>query len=379
MIKKILMISDNDITSSKSLGVTKKLLGQYKAFRNLGYDTYHLCFKDEMGVLIHGDETTILVDKKPRLFFTYIKLLDLADKVCRENGIDMCYIRYPFADFSFMKMLKKLHKLCKVVVEIPTYPYDQQNKDLKGLFSKYKIISDKILRKHLKKYNFSFSVIGSFDKIFDIPCINIENGIDVDTINYVGDKISYGNDINLIAVAKILPNHGYDRVIEGFNIYYKNKTELKPNIYFNIVGDGDECNNLKKLVKDYNLQDYVIFHGTKSGEDLDKIFCKSNLAVSILGGHRAGFTSTSVLKSREYCARGIPFIKSLPDPAFPPDVDFCKTLPSCDDPIDINEIVDFYEYVKNKKDLPNEMLEYAKENLNWEKQLKKVLNEVCKL
>ena len=81
MIKKILMISDNDITSNESLGVTKKLLGQYKAFNNLGYDTYHLCFKDEQGVLIHGDDTKVMLKKQPKLYFTYIKLLKLADKV----------------------------------------------------------------------------------------------------------------------------------------------------------------------------------------------------------------------------------------------------------------------------------------------------------
>ena len=35
------MISLNDIGSIESLGVTKKIIGQYKAFQNLGYETYN--------------------------------------------------------------------------------------------------------------------------------------------------------------------------------------------------------------------------------------------------------------------------------------------------------------------------------------------------
>ncbi|MCQ2451093.1 MAG: glycosyltransferase, partial [Clostridia bacterium] len=287
-----------------------------------------------------------------------------------------CYIRYPLADFAFMKMLKKLQKICKVVVEIPTYPYDKQNKELQGVFSKYKIVSDKILRKYLKKYNFVFSVLDDEKSVFGVPCINISNGIDVDAINYIGDKITYGKDINLIAVALVQNDHGYDRIIEGLNIYYKNKQSDQPNVYFNIVGNGPAIPNLKELTEKYNLSDYVVFHGAKYGEELDKLFCNNNLAASILGGHRSGFKKTSVLKSREYCARGIPFIKSLPDDDFPNELDFCKTLPSDDSPIDINEIIDFYEYVKNKKNVSYEMREYAKENLTWEKQLKKVLDAI---
>lgn len=374
MIKKVLMISDNDITSDVSLGVTKKLLGQYKAFNNLGYDTYHLCFKDEQGVLIHKEETKVLVKKHKKLFFTYIKLLKLAHEVCLENEIDLCYIRYPLADFAFMGMLKKLNKICKVAIEIPTYPYDEQNKELTDIFSRFKVLSDKYYRNKIKKYNVYFVSLDDTKTIFGVDCINIYNGIDVNSIEYIGDSIQYSDDIHLISVARVQHDHGYDRLIEGLNNYYKNKTDNMPNVYYNVVGNGKECENLKELVNNYNLNEYVVFHGLKFGKELDKMFCENSIAISGLGGHRSGLKKTTILKTREYCARGIPFIGSLPDMAFLEDYDFFKIVESSENPIDINEIVEYYEYIKHHPELSKQMRKFAEENLTWEKQLKKVVD-----
>ncbi len=374
MIKKILMISDNDLTADHSLGVTKKLLGQYKAFQNLGYDTYHLCFKDKKGVLIHGDETTVLVKEHTKLYFTYIKLLSLAHKVCAENNIDLCYIRYPLADFPFMGMIKKLHKICKVVIEIPTYPYDEQNKELTDIFSKYKVLSDKYYRKKFKKYNVEFVDVSNSENIFGLPCINIANGVDIDTTKYIGDELVYDDTIRIITVARVMHDHGFDRVIEGLKNYYSEKTENLPFVYFNIVGYGEECDLLEKMVKNYNLSEYVTFHGKKFGSDLDEAFRQNNLALAGVGGHRSGLKTTSVLKTREYCARGIPFFGSLPDLAISSELGFYKLVESSENPTDIYEIIAYYEYLKQHPEIPAQMRKFAEENLTWEEQLKKVMN-----
>lgn len=374
MIKKVLMISDNDITSNNSLGVTKKLLGQYNAFNNLGYDTYHLCFKDEDGVLIHGDDTKVLVKKQKKLYFTYIKLLSKAHKVCAENNIDLCYIRYPLADFTFMSMIKKLHKICKVVIEIPTYPYDEQNKELTDIFSKYKIFSDKYFRNKIKNYYVSFASFDDSSEIFGVKTINISNGINIDNCKFIEKNLFTCNDIHIISVALIQRDHGYDRFIEGLNLYYHNKSNDKPNVFYDIVGNGKERENLEQLVNKYNLNKYVKFHGAKFDKELDEIFLKNSIAISSLGCHRSGLTKTSVLKVREYCARGIPFISSTPDTAISDDSVFCKLVESSENPININEIVEYYEYLKQHPEIPKQMRKFAEENLTWEKQLQKVIN-----
>lgn len=367
------MISDNDITSNESLGVTKKLLGQYKAFNNLGYDTYHLCFKDEQGVLIHGDDTKVMVKKQPKLYFTYIKLLKLADKVCQENKIDLCYIRYTLADFAFMKMIKKLHKICKIIVEIPTYPYENE---IRSGIEKILYFQDRCNQNKLKKYIDNIVTFHGFNEIFGIKTISVDNGIDIDNVKYIGDKIRFDEDINLIGVARIVNSHGYDRLIEGLRIYYSDGYDNKEIVNFYIVGDGNELPNLKNLVDNYGLSNHVIFTGIKSGEELDALFENSTIGIASLASHRRGNKTTSELKVKEYCARGIPFICSLPDVALPDDCEFRKLVASNEEPIDIKEIVEFYEYIKQHPELSLKMRKFAEENFTWEKQLKKVINSI---
>ncbi|MBO4467764.1 MAG: glycosyltransferase, partial [Clostridia bacterium] len=343
------MISDNDITSSESLGVTKKLLGQYKAFNNLGCDAYHLCFKDEQGVLIHGDDTTVLVKRQPKMYFTYLKLLKFADKVCLENKIDMCYIRYPLADFAFMKMIKKLHKICKVIIEIPTYPYDDEIGIDAGFITKFNFKQDLKNRYKLKNYTDLIVDIGNEKTIYGIRCANIYNSIDIDSVPFDCNKKKSDIDIHILSVALIRPDHRFDRLICGLREYYNKKTSDEPDVFFDIVGSGigDEKERLEKLAKETNLEKYVRFHGTKSGKELDELFDSSIVAISTLNSKCAEGEKTSVLKTREYCARGIPFISSMPDIAIPDNSDFCKLFKSCDDPIDVREIISYVDYIKS--------------------------------
>lgn len=375
MIKKILMISDNDITSDRSLGVTKKLLGQYKAFNNLGFDTYHLCFKDEQGVLIHGEETKVLVKKHKKLYFTYIKLLGMAHKVCLENSIELCYIRYPLADFAFMGMIKKLHKICKVVIEMPTFPYDHDLAKETNLITKFNAYQDKKNREKIKDYIDFFTNFHGYSSIFGAKALAIDNGIDASSVNYIGDKINFSNDVNIIGVALIINIHGYDRIIEGLKNYYAEPANTKT-VNFYIVGDGPETPYLKSLVNDYGLTKHVIFTGTKKGKELDELFEKSNVAVASLAAHRRGGKNTSELKVKEYCARGIPFIATSTDRTLPENPNFVKVFPADESPIDICEVVNFAESCNRDPDISKNMRKFAEENLTWEKQLKKVIDAI---
>ena len=375
-IKRILMISDNDITSSESLGVTKKLLGQYKAFNSLGYDTFHLCFKDRQGVLIHGDNTTVLVKPQIKMYLTYIKLLKKADKICRENNIDMCYIRHPLSDFPFMSMIKKLHRICKVVVEIPTYPYQNELKEKNvSLVRKFSGWQD--LRNSQKQHKYIDAIVTfhDFDNIFGIKTIRINNGIDVESVKYVGDSICFDNHIKIIGVALIISIHGYDRLIEGLKNYYADKSNTRM-VNFYVVGDGNELPRLKEMVQEYGIGDHVIFTGVKSGEELDRLFENSTIGVASLAAHRRGGKSTSELKVKEYCARGLPYIATSVDNALPDGAPFVKLFPADESAIDISQIVKFAEKLSGLPEIPKQMRKFAEENLTWEKQLKKVIDAI---
>ena len=228
-------------------------------------------------------------------------------------------------------------------------------------------IKDIIYRNKLKRY-VNKIVISSkkLDSLYGIPCLYIDNGIDLNSIPIKKERNKLdNNDIKLIAVSFIRDAVGYDRIIEGMNIYYKN--DFKRKVILNIVGDGELelINKLKDKVLEYNLEEYVSFLGAKSGKDLDILFELSDIAVGSLGDHRLGVKSKSPLKSREYCARGIPFISSINDPGFKGNEEFILNIEPSDKPVNIESILDFYDELYSKNNISKEIREYAKEKFDW--------------
>ena len=368
------MISQNDIASDVSPGVSKKILGQFKAFSNLGHETWNMCIQSGNGVLIGPGGTQLIVKRKVKDYFTVCALYMTASKVCKELRADICYIRYPLADWAFMKMIEELHKVSKVVVEIPTFPYDDQVKNIQNLVAQTNFRQDRYFRKIMKRYVYRICALSDDKSIWDIKCINIQNGLDVDRIEYLGDSLKYQNDINLIAVARVQRDHGYDRVLEGMKFYYAQNPDRK--ISFHIVGAGEAEGELRGLVGSYGLEEYVTFHGFQSGEALKELYKNSQIGVGILGAYRSGIDKTSALKHREYCAIGIPFIGSAIDDGFLPDCPFYRMFPNDSTPVDMYEVIRYFDEIKQTPGIHNEMRQYAVSHFSWEIQLQKVLDSI---
>lgn len=373
---RVMMISENDIASTESLGVTKKIMGQFHAFQNLECDVYSLCLKDGQGALLHGEETKILFPRQVKNYIAYVKLFSMAADLCKKYAIEMCYIRYPLADWVFMGMVKKLHKLCKVVVEIPTYPYDQQNKNNRNLVARANMFQDRHFRNHMQKHIDLISTFSVDKSIWGIPCVNISNGIDISQIRYLGDQLKYEDDIHLIGVARLQRDHGYDRVIEGLKEYYNSTPKHQRNIYFHIVGKGDAEAELKNLVEQYHLDEYVFFHGIKTGADLEQVYLQCQIAIGSLASYRSGIKLSSELKKREYCAVGIPFIGVRPDTSIPSGAPYYRIVEDSGTPINMNDVIDFFQYIKDNPQIHKVMRNHAEKEMTWDYQIKKVLSLV---
>ena len=373
---KILMIAVNGIDSKSSPGVSKKLLGQYHAFQSLGEDVYFLTYSDSNTVLLHEKEENILFANKNNGYVSNISLFNVAPSICKKYHIDCCYIRFALSDWSFIRMLRRLSVLSKVVVEIPTYPYDEENKKYTNLVSRFNYIQDRFLRRQWKMYVNRVVTFSDDKEIFGIPCININNGIDVGAVKYVGDELNYDGDVTLISVALMRPSHGYDRVIAGMAKYYHENIMPERIIHYLVVGNGPDTDHLQQMVHENHLESYVKFCGVQSGQELDKLFRQSNIGIAVLAGHRDGLESVSDLKSREYCARGIPFITANSDKAIPKDSIFLKAVQMNDKPIDMVEIIRFFDYIKEQKEIHHICREYAERYFCWEHQMRKVVREV---
>ena len=359
-------------------GISKKIIDQVNALKNLGIDVAlsYLLSNDRNGfVARYVDEekieqfssSPIISQIHSRL--KYNKLYNYIEK----NEIEVVFIRYiHFANPFFISFLRKLKKRnIKVLLEIPTYPYDQEYQEVK-FTSKLVLLVEKLSRQQFKKYVTRILTVTPHKKIFGVPTIEISNGINTHSIKRAEKTRSY-DDIQLIGVASMARWHGYDRVIEGFHEYYSKPTN-KRKIYFHIVGDNQNTESLryKELVKRYDLSKYVIFHGRTSGEALDTLYNRADIGVGCLGCHRKGLKFSKSLKNREYCSRGIPFFYSETDLEFEKS-NFVFKVPADESAIDIQQVI---EFISNHEFDTLQIRKYAIENLDWEKQYEKVLKEL---
>lgn len=259
----------------------------------------------------------------------------------------------------------------KVVMEIPTFPYDSEYKT-QGMSKQ--IFQDKIFRNYFAKQLDAIVTFSDYDKIFGQRTIRISNGIDFDSVKLKTSLNNTSKELNLIGVAEIHKWHGFDRLVTGLANYYSQHQDYT--VRFHVVGyfysqEGED--EFKRLISEHNMNNYVILYGKKHGIELDDIFNQCDFGIGSLGRHRAGIQIIKTLKNREYAARGIPFIYSETDSDFD-HKPYVLKAPADETPIDIYEIVKFYNQLSFS---PQEIRESIND-LSWENQMRKVLNDVFK-
>ncbi|MBU3107654.1 glycosyltransferase [Clostridium gasigenes] len=378
------IVPNHDMTNC-CCGVTKKIKSQKQAFSNLGVKGEMIYLKENelyKENLFNEDSIIISPNIKKKNKYKEIMLYIIAN-IDLEN-LDCIYIRYPRSDrylINFVKKIKKINKNIKILVEIVTYPYDKEdtfyilkyNDSIKSKISyTIKIVKDRIYRRNLKKYIDRIVTFSEDECIFGIKTLITSNGIDKDIIITNKSSKIDTNIVNMIGVGGIAKHHGFDRVILGISNYNK---ENENKVCFHIVGDGLEVENLKKITVDHKQDEYVKFHGYKSGEELNILYEIADVAIGSIGRHRNNIYQLADLKSREYCAKGIPFIKTVRDIDFE-NFEYCLTIDANENAVDIEKVIYFYDNIKRKDYYELEMAKFAKENLTWENKLLPVIDYV---
>lgn len=367
---------------SEHSGISKKMLAQVEGLRQNGHDV-HFCtyIVDENGgrkrmvndVCIENYGTGTWAKIKKR--FCYGSIVRYAIG----HGIEFVYIRsFNNANPMTVRLVKRLKEAgMKVVMEIPTYPYDQEFEGF-PLFTRLGIKIDQLYRNRLASYldkivTFSDEVI-----IFGRETIRISNGVDFDCIPLHKRMERNTNEIHLIGVAEVHYWHGFDRLIAGIGEYYKN-TERTYNVHFHIVGgigpsemyDSMHASGFQELIEKYDLHEYIHFHGAQYGEHLNELFNQSHFAIGSLGRHRSHIDKIKTLKNREYAARGIPFIYSETDGDFD-NMPYVLKAPADESPVDIRRLLDFYF----SKAWDAEAIRNSITHLSWKEQMETVIQKV---
>jgi glycosyltransferase involved in cell wall biosynthesis len=285
--------------------------------------------------------------------------------------VDYVYLRYQGASPALVRMLRRIRREnpgAAVFVEIPTYPYDSAAVTPRARFL---LAIDRAWRRKAFKLVDRIVTFSRDERIFGVPTVRTDNGVQVDTFQLLPPPPK-GGPLRLVAVANVSYWHGYDRVVAGLARYRANGGARE--VHFDIVGDGNDLHLLKTLVAREHLEDRVHFHGSLRGPALSAVLARCQVGVSCIGLHRKR-SDTSDLKSREYCARGLPFVIGYEDRDFPPGFAFAYQAPADDSPIDIEAVAEFHEnLLGSRADYRHEMRAYAERQLAWEVKMRPVLD-----
>ena len=297
---------------------------------------------------------------------------------------DFIYIRKVEADNSFLRFIKTLRERfpsAKIIIEIPTYPYekDAYNK----FYLKINLLKDKIYRNKYKDYIDRFVTFTDDDEIFGVPTIKTMNGIDVMAQKIIGEKHEkYEKSLTLIFVGMMQRQHGLERVIKGLKDYYYKSPDLK--VFCLFVGNGPEYSKYKDLASKFCVDKYIRFFGTCTGEKLDEIYDCADVAIAPLGCYKtlACGTRSSALKTREYLSRGLPIITGCVEDViekFP--CDFHIGFENNDSAIRIEEICDWYQSLMEKYESREKLAllirDYAYKHVDNSSTMKPIVEYIC--
>ncbi|MCE5177945.1 MAG: glycosyltransferase family 1 protein [Porphyromonadaceae bacterium] len=362
---------------SEHNGISKKKLAQIKGLEECGCDVTNCYYMVDLGTghrLWMADGSIVIdlgtgIGAKIRKRIDYNPILTYI----KQERISFVYMRSehnasPFL-ISFVRRLR--NSGVKIVMEIPTYPYDQEYDTFKG---KSLLFVDKIFRKSLAKQLNAIVTFSNEPIIFGQRTIRISNGIDFDSIRLKQNGNGKSNEIHLIAVAEIHYWHGWDRIVSGLADYYKSDRHYAGEVYLHIVGEfsGErERNEIMPLIVENQLNNCVTLHGKLFGKELDEIFDRADVGIGSLARHRSNITHIKTLKNREYAARGIPFIYSEIDDDFE-EMPYIMKVPADESPVDIHQIINFY----NRITMNTEQIRNSVRHLSWKNQMKKVLDSI---
>jgi len=235
-------------------------------------DKEHLTYKDEVSVIRINRSLPIIF----RWFKTIVKIYNVSKKS------DLIFVNGLGTETTIANLFSR-KKVIRKIVGDPVWErvynkklinesFDDFQENNHGLFiSLQKIIRNWSMKKsnliitpshHLKTF---IEKIGFDNKIFVI-----NNGVTIEETN----KVTFQNNIiQLLVVSRLVSQKNIDSIIKAVKVMEND------NIILKIVGDGSEINNLKLLVKKYELEEKVNFIGKIVGLKLNEYFKDADIFI----------------------------------------------------------------------------------------------------
>ena len=278
---------------------------------------------------------------------------------------------------DFFRRLKRINKECRIIFELPTFPYDKELLHSLTMWPWY--FKDLRNRKYLCGLVDRIMTYSKDEEIFGVSTINTMNGILVDKISPVVKKNVDDKALHMLSVAHFRIDNGYERIIKSLRDYYRRGGTRE--IIIDLVGYGDELKLYKRLLDKWKLGEHVFLRGEKKGFELEEYYQKADVALGFFGLYKNGIEWLSPLKTREYLSFGLPIVSGFNEDVFNRNgqEEFYLQFPNDSSDIDMQLIVDFVDnlYSKYSADtLRMRIHEFAKLNIDMEVTLKPLIDYI---
>jgi len=302
-MKNAIIIYRVDKSNPANAGVIQKLQGQAEGLESCNYKVDYLTHDKKN---IYLNQTSI--HKFSRFQQSKIKKLFFYNYIRALISYDLYIIRHTVSTPAFLSWLKRIkstnHK-AKILIDMPTYPYQLE---WRGWLGKNVLWMDRNYNQDLHKYVELILHSGPEKSIFAIPTFHMSNGI---TDSQIVEPLRQSKNakLTMVAIAKWQEWHGLDRLLQGLSKY---QSDYK----LHIIGEGPANTSLKSLSVKLGIEEQLVWHGNLVGAALMNICRKADIGIGTLGLHRKNVPVDSSLKHRTYCAMGLPFVLAGDDVDF---------------------------------------------------------------
>lgn len=95
------------------------------------------------------------------------------------------------------------------------------------------------------------------------------------TLDYYPKKVSDLEEKRIISVGRLSEEKGYLDLIDVFSLVH----QVYPDWKLDIIGDGNQKENIQKKIEEYGLKDSIILHGFQNKEYINQLLQKSSIYV----------------------------------------------------------------------------------------------------
>lgn len=375
--------------------VQTKVLNQIKYLNKAGADCRGAFFSTEVKAITPLNENVDLipVENCKWKYFHIIGQRRLLDKAIfnflksKAFQTDIFYLRYPGASKGLYQIAKKFGskivsehqsnevaeiksfknqhpfglKISKLISWYLYYYLPILNENKWGILFAQKINSIVTITNELANYqrfkgcqNVIVSANGIGVKDYDTRSINKFNGT-----------------LKLLFLKGTSSNAGWNgisRLIDSIDKFEGISNEIKVII----------CGHL--IEGEIPQRNYIEHKGYLKKEELNQLFDQVHIGVSTLALYKKDLQEAAVLKTREYTARGLPFIYAYSDPDLDEDSkEFALKFPNDSSFIDIQKVIDFAHKTLEDNAIPQKMRKYAEQHLDFEIKMNELYLELKKL